>query len=73
MKLSQQGNNVTIDGVAQSNARVSSFMRNLEASDWLANPRLDIIQATDDSGTRLSRFTLRFNQVIPRPAGEEGA
>jgi len=71
MKLTQQGENITIDGVAQSNARVSSFMRNLEVSDWLRNPQLDIIQAMDESGTRVSRFTLRFTQVVPT-AEEEG-
>jgi type IV pilus assembly protein PilN len=71
LRLTQQANNITIDGVAQSNARVSSFMRNLEASDWLANPRLDIIQATDETGTRFSNFTLRFSQVIPTAENEE--
>jgi type IV pilus assembly protein PilN len=73
LRLSQQGNSITINGVAQSNARVSSFMRNLEASDWLANPQLDIIQATDETGTRFSNFTLRFSQVIPKTEdAEEG-
>lgn len=71
LKLSQQGQGVTIEGVAQSNARVSSFMRNLEASQWLTNPQLDIIQANDESGARLSKFTLRFSQVVPKAEGEE--
>jgi type IV pilus assembly protein PilN len=70
-QVSQAGANVTINGVAQSNARVSSFMRNLDVSQWLANPKLDIIQATDESGTRVSRFTLRFNQVVPKAEGED--
>lgn len=70
--IAQTGSNVAINGVAQSNARVSSLMRNLELSEWLANPRLDIIQATDEVGTRVSQFTLRFSQVIPSPEGEEG-
>jgi type IV pilus assembly protein PilN len=72
LKLSQQGTNITIEGVAQSNARVSSFMRNLESSEWLANPQLDIIQATDESGARFSNFILRFAQVVPKAEGEEG-
>lgn len=70
--ISQRGPNITIIGVAQSNARVSSLMRNLDLSEWLANPALDIIQATDEVGTRVSQFTLRFNQVIPKLEGEEG-
>jgi len=57
--------------VAQSNARVSSFMRKLEESDWLGDPQLQIIEAKDDQGQRVSNFTMRFTQVIPG-ASEEG-
>ncbi|MGY8814848.1 MAG: PilN domain-containing protein [Gammaproteobacteria bacterium] len=69
--IAQSGNNVTINGVAQSNARVSSFMRNLESSEWLANPQLQIISATAAGGTQVSRFILKFNQVIPKAEGDE--
>ena len=69
--VKQAGKKITISGVAQSNARVSSFMRKLEASDWLSNPQLDVIQAKDEQGQRLSNFTMRFNQVIPKAPGEE--
>jgi len=70
-KVEQSGKNITINGMAQSNARVSSFMRNLESSDWLEDPKLDIIQAETAEGLRISNFTLRFNQVIPQAEGEE--
>ena len=66
----QQNQNITITGEAQSNARVSSLMRNLDASKWLTDPQLDIIQATNASGVRVSSFTLRFKQVIPKGDGE---
>lgn len=72
-KVDQKGGNITINGAAQSNARVSSFMRNLESSEWLQNPQLDIIQAETAEGLRLSNFTLRFNQVVPQSESEEGA
>ena len=72
-QITQQGDKITITGEAQSNARVSSFMRNLEASEWLQNPQLDIIQAKDEKGVRISTFTLRFSQVIPKAEGEEDA
>jgi type IV pilus assembly protein PilN len=71
VKVTQKGKTITINGEAQSNARVSSFMRNLESSKWLAKPRLDIIQARDASGQRISAFTLKFTQVIPKAEGEE--
>lgn len=70
-QITQKENQITITGEAQSNARVSSFMRNLEASDWLQNPQLDIIQAKNEKGVRISTFTLRFSQVIPKAEGEE--
>ena len=72
-KVEQKGDGITINGEAQSNARVSSFMRNLETSQWLKDPQLDIIQSKDSSGMHLSSFTLRFKQVIPKAEGEEDA
>ena len=69
-KLEQKGNLITVNGVAQSNARVSTFMRNIENSKWLKNPKLDVIQAKDEAGQRISYFTLRFDQEVPK--AEEG-
>jgi len=66
IQVVQNGHNITINGEAQSNARVSSFMRNLDASKWLKNPKLDIIQAVNTAGVRVSKFTLRFQQVVPK-------
>jgi type IV pilus assembly protein PilN len=59
----QNGNALTIKGLAQSNARVSALMRNLEGSDWFANPVLDVIKA-DKADVEASRnFTLRVTQT----------
>jgi len=71
VSVTQKGKAITISGFAQSNARVSSFMRKLEASDWLGDPQLEVIQAESAEGQRLSKFTMRFNQVIPGISGEE--
>ena len=67
----QAGAGITINGVAQSNARVSSFMRNLDSSEWLTNPDLKVIKATDKTGTDISNFTLSFSQVIPKAKEED--
>lgn len=56
--ISQKGNRVTVNGFAQSNARVSTFMRNLEASSYLEKPSLIEIKAVTDRNTRLSEFSL---------------
>jgi type IV pilus assembly protein PilN len=50
------------DGVAQSSTRVSSFMRNIDGSEWLRNPELEVVQTTKDKGPG-SNFTLYAQQV----------
>mgnify|MGYP001329338763 CR=1 FL=1 len=42
--LEQKENRIELTGIAQSNARVSNFMRNIEESPWLENPKLSIIE-----------------------------
>jgi len=42
--LNQNGNQLSLEGYAQSNARVSTYMRNLQASGWMTKPELSIIQ-----------------------------
>ena len=56
--ISQKGPRVTLNGYAQSNARVSTFMRNLEASPYLENPSLIEIKGVTDKNIRLSEFSL---------------
>jgi len=58
------------EGVAQSSTRVSSFMRNLDASEWLRNPELEVVQTTRDKGPG-SNFTLYADQVSV--AGQDNA
>jgi len=49
--LNQNGDQLSLEGFAQSNARVSTYMRNLQASGWMAKPELSIIQvAGSDKG-----------------------
>ena len=61
--VKQTGGNLVLQGVAQSNARVSSFMRNLDTSNWFANPDLEVINVQPKGGERVSQFTLRVAQV----------
>jgi type IV pilus assembly protein PilN len=60
-----------LEGRAQSNARVSAFMRSVEGSAWLGNPRLLLIEHKDKTGTGLSHFRLSFDQIQP-VAGRDG-
>lgn len=46
--IKQEGEILTLEGRSQSNARVSTYMRNLESSGWMTNPDLSIIEAKDE-------------------------
>ena len=59
--LKQSGTRFEIRGVAQSSTRVSAFMRNIDASEWLADPALQIVQRSG-AGAGSSEFTLFANQ-----------
>jgi type IV pilus assembly protein PilN len=59
------------EGVAQSSTRVSSFMRNLDGSEWLRNPELEVVQTTKDKGPG-SNFTLYADQVSTVAQDEGG-
>ena len=72
--LKQSGTRFEIRGVAQSSTRVSAFMRNIDASEWLADPALQIVQRTG-AGAGSSEFTLFANQrshAAPEEAADGG-
>ncbi len=69
--VSQEGSKVTIQGVAQSNARVSNYMRNVESSEWVERPKLSIIQSKSQEGRRIADFTLTFQQKKLKTEAEE--
>lgn len=58
--VKQKGLGIDVVGYAQSNARVSALMRNIESSPWLANPNLVEIKATNIGKMRVSEFNLKF-------------
>jgi type IV pilus assembly protein PilN len=73
--VKQIGRNLDLQGVAQSNARVSSLMRNVDKSDWLERPNLVEIRKLPPVGTdpsRFSAFSLQIQQKKQKVAGEEG-
>lgn len=63
--LSRQGNQISINGVTESSNRVSTFMRNLDHSEWFSNPNLKSIKATDKYDEQASEFLLQVNLVLP--------
>jgi type IV pilus assembly protein PilN len=62
--IKQNGKKLEIHGVAQSSTRVSTFMRNIDASTWMDNPELQVVEASKDSATGSgSNFTLTAQTV----------
>ena len=61
--IKQTGDMLTLDGVAQSNARVSSYMRALENSGWMTSPDLSIIEAKGEDKAMPYTFALRVKLV----------
>jgi type IV pilus assembly protein PilN len=78
--LKQSGAKVTAIGYAQSNARVSTLMRNIEASPWLTQPELVEIKSVPlpgarDKESRVNEFTLSFQlkRAAPPPEAKPAA
>lgn len=62
--FTQVGAELAFKGKSQSNARVSAFMRAIEASSWLKAPTLDVIQSASKVGLdQLSDFTMHAKQA----------
>ncbi len=59
--LKQDGTKISLVGYAQSNARVSTLMRNIEASQWLEKPLLIEIKAVVVEKRRLNEFSMNVN------------
>ncbi|MBV9344537.1 MAG: PilN domain-containing protein [Gammaproteobacteria bacterium] len=67
--IHQSDKKLKFEGIAQSSTRVSSFMRNIDGSQWLRNPELEVVQTTKNSGPG-SSFTLSAYQVSTAPADD---
>ncbi len=69
-RFTQKGKKLLFNGLAQSNARVSAYMRNIDRAEWLMNPNLKVIQTKKKKGGSVaqdgySTFTLVAKQANP--------
>lgn len=69
-RMTQKNNKITLEGVAQSDARVSSLMSSLEKSPWLKDPKIYFIKdsTTKQSNQKkrsVSSFRLEIIQTTP--------
>lgn len=69
--LDREEAKISIRGVAESNNRVSSLMRNLDRSDWFTNPNLTAVKAYPEFGEQASQFQLSVAITTPDAEQEE--
>jgi len=61
--IKQTGDSVQIEGIAESNGRISSYIKNLEASPWFNNPKLVVIKTSEKNRQREGQFTLQVQNL----------
>ena len=71
--IKQTGAKITVEGVAQSNARVSALMRNIDGSLWVENPHLNVIESITKDNAHTNKFILELSQITStETVGGEG-
>lgn len=70
-KVIQKGAELTMEGIAQSNARVSAYMRNIDGSLWVGNPKLNVIETKSEDRRRVAEFTLLASQKATAKGAQE--
>lgn len=68
--LSRTGDVITIEGIAESTNRVSSFMRNMEQSDWFTAPNVVSVVAEPKVGEEAKAFKLTVRTSAPAESTE---
>ena len=71
--LTQQGARLTLEGISESNAKVSAYMRNLENSPILRVPELSVTEESQVDGTERYRFTVVVQVRLPDSEDETGS
>jgi type IV pilus assembly protein PilN len=70
--FTQKSRGLTMVGIAQSNARVSDYMRAIDSSEWLTKPHLNLIKTTESNRRRIANFTLQGKQKALKKFENEG-
>ena len=71
ISLTAQAQNLSIQGVAESNNRISNQLRNFTESAWFENPNVTAIKADPKFGPQASQFSLTVAQTTPKKNEEE--
>ncbi len=71
-RFTQSGKLLTFTGKAQSNARVSAYMRAIEKSHWLHSPKLKVIKGKANNKGRLNYFSMTAIHEFRKTENKEG-
>jgi len=71
--IKQEGNVITLDGVADTNARVATLVRNFNASNWMEAPTLVEIKAVTANNQKQNVFALKVNLKAPQAEAADNA
>jgi type IV pilus assembly protein PilN len=71
-RVQQTNERIEISGSAQSSTRVSALMRNINDSEWLRQPQLEVVQTVEEGPARNAQFTVFANQISIGDDAEEG-
>lgn len=69
--IKQEGDKLTLEGRSQSNARVSTYMRQLEGSGWMTKPDLSVIEAK--AGDPGLPYTFTLSVLLANPNAPKDA
>jgi len=70
-EVSQLSTRIELKGSAQSSTRVSALMRNVDSSDWLNQPQLQVVQTVENGPNRDANFTIFAHQISINEDAEE--
>ena len=70
--ITKSAGQLSIDGRAQSNGRVSALMRSLDASDWFDNASLKVVDMIDENGVLVSKFDVEVKEQRKNEPADDG-
>jgi len=70
--VTESGDNLTLEGIADSSARISTYLRNIDASPWLGDPNLQVV-SKDPSRSGAQHFSITTKVVDKAAAAAKAA
>ena len=70
--MRQNGTAVELMGIAQSSTRVSALMRQVDSSEWLADPGVIKVETTEAGPSRQAEFVVNLKQISQEEQAMEG-